>query len=381
MIKAQTRWVGIMALGTVAALTMAACSSSGGSKAGTGGGGGSSAPLEVAFVYNGSVTDQNWNQQGYENQQALQSKLGSKIKTSFVQNVAQGPSVTHIIQNLIDRGNKLIFMNTAGYETYVKPLAQRYPKVQFEEFEGSVSSGNYGAYNINIADADYIAGMALAAASKTGKLGAVASFPFSGIITQLNGLELGARAVNPNATLKVTFLSSFYDPAKEAQAAQSLVSSGIDGLFGDNNDANTCQVAESAHIPCVGNTLLNGSTYGPNTYLLDARFNWTPIFEQITQSVLNGKVVPTSVFMGAADGAAQVGPTGPGYNKLISKDTEAKITDKQNAMKTGSFTAYTGPISDQSGKVQVPAGQKLSADQIITIDWAVDGIVGSVKSS
>lgn len=367
-----------IAVGVSLGLALSACSSGGGGSSGATAS--SSGPLKVAFVYNGSVTDQNWNQQAYNNQKTVEQDLGSKIQTTFVQNVAQGASVTPTLQSLISKGYKLIFMNTAGYETNVKQLAPKNPDVRFEEFESSATAPNSGMYNINIADADYIAGMMLASASKTGHLGTVASFPFPGIITQLDGLMLGARAVNPNATLKVTFLSSFYDPAKEDQAATALVNAGIDGLFNQLNDANTCQVAEKTNVPCVANTTLNGDSFGPHTYLSDARFNWTPVFEKIINMVRNGQKVPNNVFMTYQDGAAEMGPTGPSYSTWVNATDQAKITAKEAAMKNGTFTAYTGPISDQSGKVRVPAGQKLTPDQISSISWPVQGIIGSFSA-
>jgi len=388
MIRMRFGVVAVLALAVVAAgcsSSSSSSSSASGSSTGATGSTGSTSgsagsPLKVAFIYDGSATDENFNQEADIGRQAVEAQYGSKVQTTFKENVPEGPSATQVAQSLISQGYKLFFVNGTGFETYFQPLAKANPDVRFEEFESAVSGGNYGAYNVNIAEADYLAGMALAAGSKTGHLGIVASFPFPGILTQINGFELGAQAVNPNATLRTVFISSFYDPAKETQAAQALVSGGADGLVADLNDGNTCQVAEKAGIPCIANTLLNGASDGPTTYLTDARFVWTPIMIQVVGDVLAGKTVSDSIFEGYAQGAAALGPDGPAYDKWVSPTVQSQMAAKEAALKSGTFNVYQGPLKDQTGAVRVPAGQALAPDQITSIHWAVQGVIGSISS-
>jgi basic membrane protein A len=177
----------------------------------------------------------------------------------------------------------------------------------------------------------------------------------------------------------VVFLSSFYDPPKETQAAQALVSGGVDGLIAQLNDGNTCQVAEKANVPCIGNTLLNGASLAPNTFLVEAGFVWTPIMIDVTGQVLNGQAVNDDIFGGYKEGDVGVGPFGPAYNKLVSSSVQSQITAKEAALKDGSFTVYQGPIKDQSGTVRLPAGQSLTPHEIESINWAVQGVIGNVS--
>jgi basic membrane protein A len=386
----------LLAATAVAALAVAACSSgsnnnSGGAAsagsgsssgtAGSSGGGSAGGALKVALILDGSANDGDYNQEGYQNFQSAIGSFGSKVVSTVKQNVPESPQAAQVVQNLIAQGYRLFFINGTGYETYMQPIAQSHPDIRIEEFESAVTGNNYGAYNINIADSAYIGGMMLAAASKSGHLGIVASFPFPGILTQINGVELGARAVNPNATLHALFVSSFYDPGKERQAAQALISGGADGIVDIQNDATVCQTAQTDGVPCVGQTLINGPSYGPNTYLSDFRFIWTPIYHQVISDTLNKTPVPQSIFAGYPEGATGMGPLGPAYSKDVSPSVQSQITTKEAALKAGSFHVYTGPISDQQGQVKVPSGQTLGANQILSINWAVQGVIGNISKS
>lgn len=341
---------------------------------------GSGSVLKVGYLLDGSSTDSDYNEQQYRNAEAAQSKFGAKVSTTIKQNVPQGPQAAQTVKAMIAEGDKLIFITTTGDETYLKPVAAANPGVRIENFESAVTAPNYGAYNVNIGQGAYVGGMTMAGASKTGHLGVVASFPFPGILQQVNGLELGAQAVNPNATLKVIFVSSFFDPAKESQAAQALISSGVDAIADIQNDQAPCVVAEKDNVPCEAQTLLNGPSYAPKMFLSDFNYNWTPIFEKAISLTLAGQAVPQSIFYGWPEGATEVVEKGANWGTLVSANAQSEIAAKEKALDNG-LKIFAGPIDDQSGNVKVPAGQTLSESQILSLNWAVKGVIGSVSSS
>ena len=336
-------------------------------------------PLKVALILDGSAHDGDYNQLGYTDFEAAIRQFGSRVEATVEQNIPEGPTVAPLVDGLIGSGYTLFFIHGTGYETYLKPVAQAHPQIRIEEFESAVTARNYGAYNIDIAQSAYLGGMMLAAASKTGHLGIVASFPFPGILTQINGVELGAKAIKPRATLHVLFVSSFYDPAKEGQAAQALISAGADGIVDIQNDPAACETAQRDHVPCVGQTLVNGPSYGPTTYLADFRFIWTPIYKQVLSDVLAKRSVPKSIFAGYPQGATGLGPFGRAYNRLVPAPIRAKIAAKAVALRAGKFHVYEGPLVDQQGQVKVRAGHRLTVSQILSLNWVVKGVIGNVK--
>jgi basic membrane lipoprotein Med (substrate-binding protein (PBP1-ABC) superfamily) len=368
----------------VAAAAMAtlctACGSSTTSKTSTSSGSSSHGPLKVALILDGTENDNSYNQVGYEGLEAAQLHFGSAMQSTVEQNVAEGPPSAQLVEGLIGQGYTLFFIDGTGWETYLQPVAKAHPNIRIEEFESAVTSSNYGAYNIDYSQASYVVGMMLAAASKTGDLGMVTSFPFPGILTIINGMELGAQAVNPRAKMHVLFVSSFDDPAKESLAAQALITDGADALADVQDDPTTCQVAQKDNVPCTDQNLIKSASYGPTTYLASYFYNFTPIYEQIIADTLAKKAIPTSIFEGWNQGAESVGSYGPAYDKLVPASDRTKIAAKVAALSAGTFHLYEGPIVDQQGKTKVPAGQLLDANQILSINWVVKGVIGNISS-
>jgi basic membrane protein A and related proteins len=237
---------------------------------------------------------------------------------------------------------------------------------------------NFGVWSTKDDDGAYILGMMLAAASKTDLLGFVASFPFPGILTEANGLLLGARAINPNMKLRIIYVSSFYDPAKETVAAKALIAAGAGGLFTTNNDPATGVAAEAAGVPFVSFDLFNGQKFAPKEYLNSVYFDNTQMEKQFVTNTLSGKPNPQDfVLNGFADGSLTLGKPGPAYQRLVSAANRAKIATALGRLKSGALNPYTGPLKDQKGKVVVPPGKRLSARESISTPWLLEGITSS----
>jgi len=335
-------------------------------------------PLKVAYLFDGSVTDGSFNHMNNDNRLAVKRYFGARIQTTYKENVPQGPGVVQIAQQFITEGYKLIFATSAGWTSYLDPLAKANPGVRFEEFSGTSTLSNFGTYQVDLSGANYVTGMMLAAASRTGTLGFVGSFPIPPLLNTINATELGARAVNPHATIKVSFVDSFYSPPAETQAAQALISSGVDAIIDDQNDAAVCVYAQSKGVPCVGNTLFNGPSYGPTTFLTDFRYNWFGTEKEVIQDVLTGHSVPHSIFPGYRQGAADFGPLGASYDKWVSTKVRGEIKTKEAALKSGSFHVYSGPITDRSGTLRVRSGATLSTSSIESFNWVVQGVIGTI---
>ena len=337
----------------------------------------SNKPLKVALILEGPDNDNSYNQVGYEGFESAQHHFGSAMQSTVEQNVPDESGVRPGGRGFDWQRLQIVLlsMGPVGRPT-LSPWRRRHPGIRIEEFESAVTAKNYGAYNINYAEPSYIVGMMLAAASKTGLLGMVTSFPFPGILAIVDGMELGARAVNAKATMHVTYVSSFDDPAKETLAAQALVGSGVDALADVQDDAATCLVAQKDNVPCTDQNLVKSASTGPTTYLASYFYDFTPIYEQVIADVLAKKSVPKSIFEGWRQGADRVGSFGPKYDKLVRASIRARIASKEAALKAGKFQVFQGPIFDQQGKLKVPAGKSLTASQILSLNWVVKGVIG-----
>ena len=128
-------------------------------------------------------------------------------------------------------GAKIIFANSFGYGEAMKELAAENPDVKFEHATGAGTLDNFATYYGAAEDTIYLTGLAAGAAiPEGGTVGFVAPFPIPEVIRHINAFQIGVAEVNPTATTKVVWTNTWFDPAVERQAADSLIADGVDAI-------------------------------------------------------------------------------------------------------------------------------------------------------
>lgn len=334
------------------------------------------APLKAAWIYVGPPTDHGWTQAHDDGRKYVQQQLGSAVQTTYKENVPEGPQVTQVIEQLIQDGNKIIFGTSFGYQDYMLNEAKLHPDVKFEQATGTNTAANMGEYFGAAEDADYLTGMALGAASKTGKIGFVAPFAIPEVIREINAITLGARTTHPGATVQVVWTNTWFDPVKEKQAAQSLLSLGVDAIGQGQDSPATGDAAKAVNVPWSGYDS-DQSTYAPSIWLTGTVYHWGPYYASRVKAVMDGTWTSDNYYGSLSDGLVGLAP----FGSSVPASVQTQITDKLNALKTGSFYEFAGPITDQSGAVHVPAGTKLSVTDLYAINWFVQGVIGNPAGS
>jgi basic membrane protein A len=348
---------------------LSACGGSGGS----GGAGGSGGPLRVAFVYIGPPGDAGWTKRHDDGRKDLEEALGDKVETTFVENVPEGATAQRVFEDLARKGNKLIFGTSFGYMDSMVAAAKKYPDTIFEHATGYKTAKNLGTYAGAAEQATYLSGMAAGVAAKNNKIGYLMPFPTPEVIRGMNAHHLGARFVNPDATTQLVWTSTWYGPDTEKQAAESLVNAGVDVLGTQQDSPATGQVAEDEGVKWTG---FNDDMerFAPNAWLTGLKWNWGPYYIKTAQKVLDGKWKSHEYYGTMADGIVTLAP----YGKSVSEETKKRIEEKKQAIIDGEFEPFTGPIKDQEGKVRIPEGERATLEELLSMDYLVEGVIGKV---
>jgi simple sugar transport system substrate-binding protein len=219
--------------------------------------------------------------------------------------------------------------------------------------------------------------MAAGASTKSGKLGYVAAKPIPPVLRDINAFEMGAKSVNPNATLTVIFTGDWFLPDKEADAVKSLADQGIDVISGHVDSPKVMiQTAEKRGIMSCGYHY-NCSSLAPTGYLTGAEWNWAPIMTRfVTEYQTTGKM-PKPTMGNLRDDSVRMSAYGP----KVTKDAQDKIEAVKKQMLAGTFKMYTGPLKDNKGNEILPAGKSLD-DQDLSLwgmNYLVEGVVGDMK--
>jgi basic membrane lipoprotein Med (substrate-binding protein (PBP1-ABC) superfamily) len=376
----RRRVVGTGAVLLAAVLTLSACGStkndSASSTKKSSSGTSSSKPIKAAWIYVGSKTDGGWSQAHDEGRQAVEKALGDKVQTTYKENVPEGPATSQVIEQLVADGNKIIFATSFGFQDAMVDSAKKHPDVYFEQATGSKTDTNLGEYYGAGEDTDYLTGMAAGAASKSGKIGFVAPFPIPEVIREINSYTLGAQTTHPGATVQVVWTNTWFNPGTEKKAAESLIAAGVDALGQGQDSPATGDAAKEKGLPWSGYDR-DQNSYAPDNWLTATTYNWGDYYIARTKAAADGTWKSDNYYGGLKDGFVRLAP----FGKIVTADTRAKIKEKQDARIAGTFYQFTGPLKDQSGAVKVPAGTQLQLNDILTIDWFVQGVIGSPKGS
>ena len=231
------------------------------------------APLKIGFVYVSPVGDAGWTSQHDMARKAMEQALAGKVVTQFVENVPEGPDAERVIRELAQKGNGLIFTTSFGFMNPTLKVAQQFPKVKFEHATGYKTAANVGTYNARFYEGRYLAGIVAGRMTKTNVAGYVAAFPIPEVVMGINAFTRGMRSVNPKAEVKVVWTSSWYDPGKERQASETLVSQGADVLTHHTDSTATVQAAEAKQVYAIAYHS-DMTKYGPHAQLTAVTHVW-----------------------------------------------------------------------------------------------------------
>ncbi|MFL5982634.1 MAG: BMP family ABC transporter substrate-binding protein [Gaiellaceae bacterium] len=332
------------------------------------------AAFKAAFIYVGPHDDGGWSQAHDKGRLYLQKQLGSKVQTTFKENVPEGPQTGQVIESLIRDGNTIIFATSFGFQPAMVAAAKKHPDVKFEMATGTAQSKNMAEYFGAGEDAIYLSGMAAGAATKKGVIGYVVPFAIPEVIRHANAFALGAQATHPGVKVRLIWTNSWFDPGKEKKAAQSLHAAGAD-VLGQNVDSPAAgQYAESKGIPWVGYDS-DARKFAPKQWLTAAVYDWGPYYLRRTKAAMNGSWKTGFYYGTIKDGMIKLAPYGP---KVTAK-TKAAIAKKRAAIVKGTFYEFAGPLYDQKGKLRIPKGKRMSVKDLYGMNWLVKGVIGSAK--
>jgi basic membrane protein A len=333
-----------------------------------------SVPLKVAFVYVGPISDGGWSYQHNLGRLALEKQFGSKIETTYVESVPETADAERVIRQLAAKDYGVIFATSFGYMESTLKVARLFPKVRFEHATGFKSAANVVTYQSRFYEGAYLLGVLAGRTSKTNTLGYIGSFPIPEVIRNIDAFTLGARSVNPKIHTKVVWVDTWYDPGKERQAAEALIAQGADILCQNTDSPAAVQVAEEKGLYAFGWDS-DMAKYGPHAQLTANTEDWGVYYIDEINRVLAGSWTGgRQSFLGIKEGVDVLAPLNP----MVPAEVARQFESKKQAIVAGSLVPFAGPINDNSGALKIPAGASMPLEQLLSINWYVEGVDGSV---
>lgn len=331
---------------------------------------GQSAP-KVAFIYVGPVGDAGWTFQWDQARKYLEQHVAG-AQTAYVESVAETADAARVENDFIAKGFAVIFATAFGYQNFTADVAKQHPNVTFVGIGPAIKlAPNVSTVYGKLWEGRYLTGIVAGKMTKTNVIGFVAAHPITTVVAGVNAFALGVQSVNPAAKVKVVWTGTWYDPPKEKQAAQSLLDAGADVIAQHQDTPSALSAASEAGKWGVGSES-NMQRFAPKAYLTGTTWTWGPLVEKIVKASLTHTWRSQDYYGNLKDGVVGLGP----INTVVSSAVQAQVTAKKQAIESGSFQIFAGPLRDQTGKVRVEAGHAMSLQEILGFDWLVQGVQG-----
>jgi basic membrane protein A len=327
--------------------------------------------IKAAFIYGSAVGEEGYSYAHDLGRLALEA---AGYQATYVESIPETDRFEKTVRDLIEQGYNVIYATSYGYGKYVEALADEYPNVYFNHATGEVTKENMATYMGRLYQSQYLAGIAAGLRTETNRIGYVVSFPLPEVVSQVNGFTLGVRSVNPDAVVEVKWTNSWYDPPVETNAGLELVNTGADVVIA-YLDTMSAQLAAAEKGAWVLGCSTSGASVAPDHYLTAPIFNWAEYYVPNAASIVDGSWSGRFEFLGLDSGVVDVDEltdnNAPGAREAVG---EAKA-----AILNGSLDVFAGEIRDNDGNVRVAAGESLSDEEILTLDWFVEGVNGSIN--
>ena len=324
--------------------------------------------LKVGFIYVGPIGDHGWTYQHHEGLLAVEQAFGDRVETVYVENVAEGPDAERAITRLARDGAGIIFTTSFGFMDPTIKVAKNFPDVKFEHGTGYKRAENVTTYSARFYEGRYVIGQIAARMSKSGVAGYIASFPIPEVVRGINSFMLGAQSINPDFKLKIVWVSTWFDPGKEADAAKVLIGQGADIITQHTDSTAPLQIAAEQGVHGFGQAsdMIKFAPDSQYTAIID---DWAPYYVRRVGAVLDGTWKSEDTWEGMSTGMVAMAP----YTNLpddvvaMAQETQAKIT-------SGEFHAFTGPIHNQAGEMVIGEGEVLDDGVLLGMNWYVKGV-------
>ena len=327
---------------------------------------------KVGFIYVGPTGDHGWTYRHDIGRQDIEKHFGDKVETTFIESVKYGPDAERAIRAMAKGGADIIFATSFGYMEPMLKVAKEFPNVKFEHATGYKQSKNMSSYGLRLYQARHVQGVIAGMMTKTNKICYVGAFPIPEVIREINTYYLGAKSVNPDVDIDIVWVNTWYDPGKEAQAAKVMIAEGCDMVAQHTDSPAPLQTAEKAGVLGFGQAS-NQYKFAPKAQLTATIDNWSPYYIQKVQDVMDGTWKSGDYFGHMKDDVVQMAPftNMPDEVKAFAQKIKDGITN-------GKYFAFTGPIKDNTGKLQLKDGEIADDAHLNGMMYYVEGIDAKV---
>ncbi|QFT61863.1 BMP family ABC transporter substrate-binding protein [Roseivivax sp. THAF30] len=333
-------------------------------------------PVKAGFIYVGPIGDGGWTYEHNKARLAVEEEFGDAVETVYQESVPEGADAERAITQMALSGADIIFTTSFGYMDPTIAVAEKFPDVKFEHATGYKRADNVSTYSARFYEGRAIQGHIAGSMTETNKIGYIASFPIPEVIRGINSAYLHAKRVNPDVEFSIVWAYTWFDPAKEADAARALIENGADVIL-----QHTDSTAPQAAAQEAGNVITFGqasdmSEFAPLPRVSSIIDDWAPYYIDRVQAVMDGTWESQDVWHGIEEGMVGIGE----ISDAVPEDVKAEALELKAQLASGEYHPFTGPINRQDGSVWLEEGETATDETLLGMDFYVEGLTGEIPN-
>ncbi len=341
--------------------------------------------LKVGFAYANDNHTSSWAYSHELGRMHVESQLPEQIQTFTVSGLPETGDASTRLKELVDAGCKVIFTTSPPLLNATLKVAMEHPEITFMNCSGWHSFKHVNTYFGRIHEPRFLCGMVAGVMSHSNLIGYVATFPTPDVLCGINAFVLGARMVRPSALVSVEWTMK-WDTSKgiSQEPMERLAAQGVDLISHHNTLANRNFAPEYGVFSITRDA---AGQIVPDRYLAVPVWNWGIFYEKVLRAILAGTMRT------GADAAASNAIRNYWWGmdsglldffyarNIIPRDTQKLLETIKNAIVANAFNPFMGPVYDTSGKLRVEDGEVATHDQIVSMDWLVEGALGELPET
>jgi simple sugar transport system substrate-binding protein len=333
-------------------------------------------PTKVGFIYVGPIGDGGWTYEHDKGRLAVEAEFGDKVETVYQESVPEGADAERAMTQMALQGADIIFTTSFGYMDPTINVAEKFPDVKFEHATGYKRAENVSTYSARFYEGRAVQGHIAGKMTKTNKIGYIASFPIPEVIRGINAAYLHASRVNPDVEFNIVWVYTWFDPAKEADAAKALIEQGADVIL-QHTDSTAPQAAAAE----AGNVMTFGqasdmSEYAPFPRVSSIIDNWAPYYIDRVRAVMEGTWESKDTWDGIGPGMVEIGE----ISDAVPAELKAEALALRDSLGSGEYHAFTGPINKQDGTPWLAEGETADDGTLAGMDFYIEGVTGDIPN-
>jgi len=331
---------------------------------------------KVGFIYVGPIRDGGWTYEHDKARLAVEDHFGDRVETVYRESVPEGADAERAITEMVLQGADLIFTTSFGFMEPTLAVAKKFPDVKFEHATGYKTLPNVSTYSARFYEGRAVQGHIAGEMTESNVIGYIASYPIPEVIRGINAAYIHAARVNPDVAFKVIWAYTWFDPPKEADAAQALIEQGADVILQHTDSTAPQSAAEKAGDVITFGQASDMAEYAPFPRVSSIIDNWAPYYIARTQAVIDGTWESQQVWHGIDEGMVEIGE----ITDAVPGDVRAAALALKEAMAAGEYHPFTGPLNRQDGSAWLAEGEVAEDDTLLGMDFYVEGMSGQIPN-